>query len=103
MLNRRDQEFKIIDLKPFANLEHVDAALRDHGDSEDEHEEDHDGGELESARAQDLGPVVDDAGDEGLEDAELRVEPEGQQHQEEEDRPGGSLLGSMLRHLEMLV
>ena len=86
---------EIIDLKPFTDLEHVDAALRDHGDSEDEHEEDHDGGELESARAQDLGPVVDDAGDEGLEDAELRVEAEGQQHQEEEDRPGG-VMSSML-------
>ena len=70
--------------------------LGDHGDSEDEHEYDHEGGEHEPARPQVLGPVVDKADDEGLEDAELRVEAEREQHHEEEDRPEGR--GAQLEH-----
>ena len=41
-----------------------------------------------------LGPHVDDAGDEGLDDTELGVDADGDQHEEEHhrpDRPSGQL------------
>ena len=59
-------------------LEEVHPAVGDLRDAQHEHEDDHAGGELEAARAQELGPVVHQAADERLQDAELRVEAQGQ-------------------------
>lgn len=61
----------------------------DHGQPQQEHQDGHAQGELLPVRLQHLGPVVHQAGHERLHPAELRVDTEGQQHDEEEEGPEG--------------
>ena len=61
----------------------------DHGEPQQEHEDGHAQGELLPVRLQHLGPVVHQAGHQGLHPAELRVDTEGEQHDEEEEGPEG--------------
>ena len=81
-----------------------DVNLSDHGHAKSEEEKTECGGELASLEnrksyeksslsdelhlgPQLLGPHVDDAGDEGLDDTELGVDADGDQHEEEHHRP----------------
>ena len=68
-------------------LEDVDAVPGDHGQPQQEHEHRHAQGELLPVRLQGLGPVVHQPGHEALHAAELGVDAEGEQHDEEEEGP----------------
>ena len=61
----------------------------DHGQSQEEHQDGHAEGELLPVRLQHLGPVVHQAGHERLHPAELRVDTQGEQHDEEQEGPQG--------------
>ena len=68
-------------------LEHIDTVPGDHGQAQDEHEHGHGQGELLAVRLQGLRPVVHQSCHQRLHSTELRVNAQGEQHDEEEKGP----------------
>ena len=68
-------------------LEHIDTVPGDHGQAQDEHEHGHGEGELLPVRLEDVRPVVHETSHQRLHTTELRVDAQGEQHDEEEEGP----------------